>query len=63
VIEPVTGTITLRNLEHAVKVTAEALDGSGRPIGAPIIARKTAAGWKIPVGKPATTWYEVSVER
>jgi hypothetical protein len=62
-IEPVTGAITLRNLKPATKVSAMALDGSGRPIGDPIIARKTDAGWEIPVGEPVTTWYEVSVER
>jgi hypothetical protein len=62
-IEPVTGTITLRNLEPATKVSAKALDGSGRAIGDPIPARKTEAGWEIPVGEPVTTWYEASVER
>jgi hypothetical protein len=62
-IEPVTGTITLRNLDRATKVAAKALDGSGRPIGDPIIAKKTEGGWEIPVGDPVTTWYEVRVER
>jgi hypothetical protein len=62
-IEPVTGAITLRNLKRAKKVSAKALDGSGRPIGDPIIARKTEAGWEIPVGDPVTTWYEVTVDR
>jgi hypothetical protein len=62
-IEPVTGTVTLRNLKRATKVSVTALDGSGRPIGDPIVARKTRAGWEIPVGEPVTTWYEVSVER
>ena len=62
-IEPVTGTITLRNLAKAAKVSAKALDGSGRPIGDPIVAKKTEAGWEISVGEPVTTWYEVSVER
>jgi hypothetical protein len=62
-IEPVTGTITLRNLKRATKVSVKALDGSGRPIGDPIVARKTEAGWEISVGEPVTTWYEVSVER
>ncbi len=62
-IEPVIGTITLRNLKRAKQVLAEALDGSGRPIGDPIIAKKTDAGWEITVGDPVTTWYEVSVER
>jgi len=62
-IEPVTGTVTLRNLEQATKVSARALDGSGRPIGDPIIARKTETGWEIRVGEPTTTWFEVTVER
>ena len=62
-IEPVTGAITLRNLKPATRVSAIAMDGSGRPIGDPIIAKKTDAGWEIPVGEPVTTWYEVTVER
>ncbi len=32
-IEPVTGTVTLRNIEGAKAVKATALDGSGKPIG------------------------------
>lgn len=63
VIEPVAGTITLRNLEPATRVSAKALDGSGRPISDPIIARRTESGWEIPVGGPITTWFEVTVER
>jgi hypothetical protein len=62
-IEPVSGTIVLRKLEGAAAVTATALDGSGKPLGEPISAKATAAGWAIPVGSPATTWYVVSVKR
>jgi hypothetical protein len=62
-IEPVTGTITLRNLEAAKQVSAKALDGSGHAIGSPIVAKKTDAGWELPIGELVTTWYEVSVER
>jgi hypothetical protein len=62
-IEPVTGAITLCNLEPATRVSALALDGSGHPLGKPIPANKTDAGWTIPVGDPATTWYEIVVER
>jgi hypothetical protein len=62
-IEPVTGKIILKKLERATKVWAKALDGSGRLLGAPIPARKTEAGWEIPVGDPVTTWYEISVDR
>jgi hypothetical protein len=62
-MEPVTGTITLKNLDQATGVSVKPLDGSGHAIGQPIVARKTATGWEIPVGDPVTTWYEVSVER
>jgi hypothetical protein len=62
-IEPVSGTIVLRNLEGATSVSAAALDGSGKPIGAPIRANKTAGGWALPVGDPVTTWYVVTVNR
>ena len=63
-IEPVAGTITLRALAGRVRaVSATALDGAGKPLGAPILARRTAAGWVLPLGAPATTWYLVRVER
>jgi hypothetical protein len=62
-IEPVTGTVTLRNLENAVAVRAQALDGAGRPLGAAISATKTADGWSFALGDPATTWYVITVGR
>ena len=62
-IEPVIGTIMLRNLEHATKVSAKALDGAGRPISDPLLAAKTERGWRLPIGEPVTTWYEIIVER
>jgi len=62
-IEPVTGTITLRDLARAKRVSAKALDGSGHPIGDPIIAKHTGAKWEIAVGGIVTPWYEVTVER
>ena len=63
-IEPVAGTVTLRALTGSVRgVSATALDGAGKPLGAPITARRTAAGWELPIGAPATTWYLVRVER
>jgi hypothetical protein len=62
-IEPVTGVVTLRGVEGAKSVTAAALDGAGKPIGDPIAAKKTDAGWEIPVGAPVTTWYVVTVNR
>jgi hypothetical protein len=62
-IEPVSGTVTLHNIEGAKSVSAVALDGSGKAIGQPIAGKKTTAGWEIPVGAPVTTWYVVSVSR
>lgn len=62
-IEPVTGTVTLRNIERAARVSAVALDGSGKPIGSAIEGKKTAAGWELSIGDPVTTWYVVAVSR
>ena len=63
-IETVTGTVTLHGLAGRVRgVSAVALDGAGRAMGAPIAARRTSAGWVLPIGAPATTWYLVRVER
>lgn len=63
-IEPVTGRITLRGLSGRVTgVTLRALDGAGKPSGAPIVARRTAAGWVFSIGAPVTTWYVVDVVR
>ena len=62
-IEPVTGTITLRDLAGPKRVFAKALDGSGHPIGDPIIAKHTGTKWEIAVGAIVTPWYEVTVER
>jgi len=62
-IEPVRGTVTLRGLTGPVRgVSAVALDGAGKAVGAPIVARRTASGWVLPIGA-TTTWYLVLVER
>ena len=62
-IEPVAGTVTLRNLEKAQTVTVSALDGAGNPIGDAVQARKTASGWAFPIGDTISTWYIVTVHR
>ncbi len=62
-IEPVAGTIVLRNLQGATAVIAAALDGAGRPMPDWIRAKKTADGWVLPMGESATTWYVVTVQR
>jgi hypothetical protein len=61
-IEPVIGRITLRGLEGAKRVSAQPIDGSGQPLGESISASKTSAGWTVPLGTPATTWYQVTVQ-
>jgi hypothetical protein len=62
-IEPVTGSVTLRNLDGAKAVTAQPLDGAGRALGQAIPAARTDAGWVLPVGAPPTPWYVVRVAR
>jgi hypothetical protein len=62
-IEPVKGTVTLRGVDGGKSVSAVALDGAGKAIGAPIAGTKTKEGWAIAIGEPVTTWYVVSVKR
>jgi hypothetical protein len=62
-IEPVTGKVVIRNLEESSAVYASPLDGGGRRMGQPAAARKTAEGWEVGIGDPATTWYEITVKR
>ena len=62
-IEPVTGAVTLRNLQGAKSVTAQPLDGAGRALGAPLAAQKTPDGWTLTLGDPVTTWYTIHVTR
>jgi hypothetical protein len=61
VIEPVTGTITLRSLDGTASLTVAALDGAGRPIGK-VKVTKTGDGWDIAVGDPVTPWYLITVK-
>jgi hypothetical protein len=62
-IEPVTGSVTLRGLQSAARVTVQPLDGAGRPLGDPLPAVRKGATWQMPLGTPATTWYAVTVQR
>jgi hypothetical protein len=39
------------------------LDGAGRALGESIPASHTGDGWVIPVGKPVSTWYEITIQR
>ncbi len=62
-VEPVSGTVTVRNLERAREVRVTALDGAGRPIGEGTAAKKTATGWEFKIGTPVTPWYAMEVKR
>jgi hypothetical protein len=62
-IEPVTGWIQLKDLEGAIGVFAQPLDGAARPIGKEISGKMIEPGWEIAVGTPATTTYLIRVER
>lgn len=62
-IEPITGYVTLKDLEGAIGVFAQPLDGSARPIGKELSARMIEPGWELAVGAPATTHYLIRVER
>ncbi|MBB4099085.1 hypothetical protein [Sphingomonas kyeonggiensis] len=62
-IEPVTGWIQLKDLEGAIGVFAQPLDGAARPIGKEISGKMIEPGWEIRVGAPATTSYLIRVER
>jgi len=62
-LEPVRGTIELRNLQAVVAVSAQPLDGAGRPLGDPIAAQQQAAGWSFELGNPSSPWWVLSVKR
>jgi hypothetical protein len=62
-IEPVKGWLTLHEIEGAVGMQLIPLDGAARPIGQPIRGRRLEAGWEIPLGTSATTWYLIRVIR
>ena len=62
-IEPVAGTVTLRNLEKVSAVSIVALDGAGKPLGGALQGRKTTDGWTFHIGDPVTTWYVITVRR
>lgn len=62
-IEPLRGSVGLRNLDGVRAVTAQPLDGAGQALGDAFPATKTDAGWEVPVGRTPTTWYVITVVR
>lgn len=63
VIEPVTGTVSIKDLRGVKGIKATALTAEGRPIGAPVPVEQGAHGWKIGIGTSVTTWYVVEMMR
>ncbi|GAB6185973.1 hypothetical protein [Thermopirellula anaerolimosa] len=61
-IEVIRGRVTLSNIE-AKGVEVVPLDADGRPIGDPFAATESSNSWQIPLGKYATTWYLIFVNR
>jgi hypothetical protein len=62
-IEQVKGSVTLRHLEGAHSVHLQPIDGAGQPLGPAIDGSKSGDGWKIQLGTPVTTWYQITVDR
>lgn len=62
-IEPVTGWLVLTDLQGPIDIQVTALDGSDRPIGEPVHARRLEIGWEIPLGDHPTTQYVLHLVR
>jgi len=63
-IETVQGRLTLTGLQGAKRLTARPLTANGKPQDAQLAATAAGdAGWELPLGTPATTWYLIEVER
>jgi hypothetical protein len=60
-IEPIAGTVVLRQLDAARRVVAQPLDGGGQPTGPAIVAEASGQDWRLRVGGPVTPWYVVLV--
>lgn len=62
-IEPVCGRVVLAGLAGARGVSAQPLDGSGRPAGAAVPLARSESGWTLDIGEPAAPAYVVTVAR
>jgi len=63
VIEPVKGTITLRNLEPFSQVEVIGLNSAAKPLAPSVPAETIADGCRIALGESATPWYLVRIKR
>jgi hypothetical protein len=62
-IEPVSGSLILRNLKGARTVTLRAMDGAGKPLAVAKPVKRSGTDWHLPLGDPVTTWYVIDVRR
>ena len=63
-VEPVAGTLTLRGLHGATRVTAQAIDDYGQPTGEAHLFAEANGEWTLQLPlTPATVWQLVRVER
>jgi hypothetical protein len=62
-IEPVKGFVTLRGINSAETIEMTPLDSGAKHLGKPTPAEKTADGYRLPLGEPATPWYFIRVTR
>jgi len=63
VIEPVKGTITLNNLRRAKKLSLTPLTAEGHPLNPEPGQSEDGRNWRLELGKVATTWYIIKIER
>ncbi len=63
VIEPVQGTVTLRNLKPFASIEVIPLNSGARPLAEPIAPDIQGVTCRIPIGEPATPWYLIRIKR
>jgi len=63
VIEPVVGTVVLRDLRPFEGVKVTALNGAGKALDKAVQVKTVEDGCRISVGKPATPWYLIRIDR
>lgn len=62
-LEPVVGIVRLKHLEDVRAISAQPLDGAGRPFGESIVLDSSPEGWVLPLGSSTTPWFAISVDR
>jgi hypothetical protein len=62
-IEPVTGSVILRELGKVKGLRARPLSPVGRPLGRDLPAQLRSSGWQLGLGEPVTTWVLIELTR